>query len=307
MVFTLKRQTVADKPLMAVLYGLPTSGKSTALGTFNKPTLILHTAEESHGARAAVKVADSMGNQDVYCVNISILEESDIEAGLFKEGTPSNLTSDQKWDKLMFYLQNVPEGIGAVGIDSLTEIFRYLNETKIFIRMCTKESAQKGSFYDTWSERPAYIKMLHHILASAEKLRCRGLDVVMTIAGKGKFDDQGEMIALEPDLPQFGVAEETIKSFSDIIPVRRKVVENSEGIEVERVVFDLNLIVGKVQRESAKKNSTTPGKIKNVLRSYGRLASFEESIPFGFNIECLPADFSQLKTNIERLKEISEE
>jgi len=292
--FKLKLAEVKDLPLQAVLYGLPCSGKSTALGTFGKTTLILHTAEEAHGARAAIKIAAARyPGVIVHPINISIKDATDVELGLFSEKTPTALTPDLMWDKLLFYIKNAPEGVGAIGVDSLTEIFRFIKESKAFIRLCT-QSGDKGASYNKWLERSAYISMLHALVAELEIKRSLGVDIVCTIAGKGVYNEIGEMISLVPDLPMFGLAEDTVKTFSDILPVHRRAVITSTGDTAEHVVFDMNMIVGKVQK-------TEKGVLKNSFRSFGRLSSLEATVPFGAVIDYLPVDFNNLKSNIETL------
>jgi len=303
MAFKMRPAKPVRKALLGLLFGKTREGKSTCLGTIGKPTLWLHTLHEAHGFDTAIAMAKhKFGDKAcIMPVNIEMCEDIDVEFGLFKESAKlkigDDLDANQIREKYKFYLNpdNIPKEVKAVVLDSITDLCRTLKDTRQFEKLCTV-TGKDGQKYSHYKEREAYETMLQQeIIKPLAILRDRGIDCFCTISAKPTYDAEGTLISLTPDLPMFGVVETVAKSFPDVFPVARMVVESAE-----HVVFNMQMTVGKDQQHS--KESAETG-IKNRVRTHGRINSWASDIPYGLDFTQVPADFSKLRDSIEILME----
>ena len=289
--FNLKALEPKDRPLLGVLFGKTRIGKSGACGTFGKNTLYLHTDAEVHGAAMAAKVCkETHPKVGVFPVNISKVEQPDIEAGLFKKPVGASLDSNEIMEKLETYIKNPPKGVGAIVVDSLTDLSNIISNTDKFINLCSKAGK-----YNNFAERAAFETMFQEFVGILTATRDKGIDCVCTIAATHTYNEKGEPIALKPELPMFGVVDTVLKSFPDVFPVDRVEVEVEDGHK-QVIVFAMNMRVGKVQYDKDKKK-------KNEAFTQGRITSLEVSLPLGLEVGLLKADFSKIGESIKALKE----
>lgn len=290
--FNLKALEPKDRALLGILFGKTRVGKSGACGTFGKNTLYLHTNTEAHGAAMAAKVCkEEHPKVAVYPVNISVVEQTDLDNKLFTKPLGSKLDATQSIEKLTAYITNCPKNIGAIVIDSLTDISNILSNTDKFISICSKSGK-----YNNFAERAAFEEMFQDFISVLAIPRDKGIDCVCTIAANYTYDDKGNPISLRPELPMFGVVETVLKSFPDVFPVERVEVDLDDGGQKEVIAFSMNMKVGKVQYGLDKKK-------KNETFSSGRITSLEVSLPLGAEVGLIKADFSKLRDSIAALKE----
>lgn len=298
--FKLSSMPIQDKPLLACVFGVTRIGKSTCIGTNGSPTLYLYTMHEEHGFRTAAKMnEETFPNNPFFGVNVSRMEALDEEIKVFADfaakkgdkvpaiGEP--LDENREWHKLMFYLNNVPTEAETVAIDSLTDLFNILKSTSKFERLCTVKT-KEGYVYSNFQERSAYVKMFHEIIEALQSLQDKGIASYCTISAKAKYDEEGEVCQLLPDLPMYGVVEEVIKAFPDVLPVDTAVIEG-----VEHRVFNMNLKVGKTQFTEKKEK-------KASIKTNGRLNSMLHTVSLGMEIEYLPVTLYNLKQNLEEIR-----
>lgn len=198
----LKARKVEAAPLFAVLFGCSGSGKSSALGTLNMSTLVLHGSVESHAAvNAKTMAADP---ELVTGLDYTVRNE---------DGT---LNHNQSYKNLLSILREpqLSANFEAVAFDSLTELQSVVAETAQFREMCTNE---RGKF-NKFAEGDAYIKMMGDVINALLALTKRGVHVVATCAAVIKSQDEtGESIEAKPMLQGFAVADGIARSFSDVL------------------------------------------------------------------------------------------
>lgn len=300
--FELSSRVIEDLPLMACVFGLTRKGKSTCFGTIGKPTLYLYSQFEEHGFRTASKMnQETYPDNPFFGVNVSIVEPLDIKIDTFKDVPKKGglkipevgemLDCNLMVYKVAFYLKNVPESTEAVVFDGLTDYFSVLKNTDIFVRYATVRGSDGNMKYSNFQERAAYVKMFQDLMMSFKKLQDKGIDTFTTISAKAKYNEEGEIVQLLPELPMYGVVEEVLKAIPDVLPIDSAIIDG-----VEHRVFAMNLCVGKTQL--TKTNET-----KAKIYTQGRLNSLLATISLGMDIQYLPVDLHNLKKNLKFLRE----
>lgn len=191
---------IKNDKLFLFLLGVPTGGKSYALGTLGVKTLLLYTGAESHGARSAsVKGGDSI-----------------VAVRLDKDGA-NDLSADDALNRLNAILDDVA-GIkaakfGAIALDGATEIEALIRGTTKF----------KTVVKTTFDEGPATMIQFRSIINKLKRLQDEaGTHVVMTgIINAKEFAEDGTILDAQPQLHGYQVATGIVQQFPDVMIVGR--------------------------------------------------------------------------------------
>ena len=296
----LKAMIPKDRALLGVMFGKTRVGKSGVCGTLGKPTMYLHTPQEGHGASIAAKVAsECYPEAGVYPVNLGIAEEGDLDLGLIKDKKELGrvLSNDEIWVKLLLYINECPKDIGAIVVDSITDLCNIISETREFEKNCTK----KDGIYNKFKERASFETMFHTLIDCLNTQRDKGKDCICTVAASYTYNVEGQPVGLKPEVAMFGIADTILKCFPDVFPVDRVVVPTEDGGEREVIAFVMNMRVGKTQYKKDEK--TKKDVKKDEIYATGRITSYEISLPLGLEVGLLKADFAKIKETLLLLQE----
>lgn len=221
------------KPLFAVLIGPQGAGKSTAMGTFGVPTLILHTNREHHGPDAAKAIGGDV---------------TGIEFTKYKKD--GSIDPDASFENLLTVLNDpgLSDNFGAVCIDSLTDLQKLFRKSNAFYTFCrTEKTGAHNTYREGDSDSEQFLRLLDALL----NLQKKGLHVAVSMAATVKSQNEdGSVAEATPGLSGFSVATDIIRAFSDVLLVSRlvemhaKMVGNDEVVEgkvAHKFIFKANL------------------------------------------------------------------
>lgn len=196
------KQAMESTTLMGLVLSPSGGGKSSLAGTFGVPTLYLHTSGEDHGPSAA----RAFGGDNILPVCFS------------KDEQGNTISSDKSYANLLFILDNIPDGVGAVVIDGATEVENIIRETDQFKKACLSEKGKHNAF----AEPQAVGDMFRPVLEKIRSLRGRNIHTLMTcILEVSSMGDDGEFLESKPKLSTYSVVENIIQGFPHVIVVGR--------------------------------------------------------------------------------------
>lgn len=240
----LKKKKTETKPLFALIMGASGGGKSSALGTFGVPTLVLTGVTESHGAIAARALA----------------EDKDLVVGMsyIVRRVDGTVDSTASFKNLLEILRDpaLPENFNAVGVDGCSELQGIIKETARFKELITTDAGKVNVF----KEPEAYGVMFGEMINALLALQNKGVHCATTCAAIVTGGNEGsDEITARPNLYGYTTAENLCRNFPDIFYVTMLREEDAEGNEntVHRFVFNpkvsavaKDIKTGKVTKQS---------------------------------------------------------
>jgi hypothetical protein len=254
--------------MLAVILGSSGSGKSTVCGTTGRPTLVIHTKDESHGPTSA-----STFNEEVvgYCINQD------------EEG--NELSADDAMERMYALLtaEDLSDNFGCVVFDSLSSIDLLIKKTSEFFEFCKTDKGKHSAYRET----EAVLNQIQKLVTSTDSIRARGVHVLFTLAAHIKsMEADGTVETVAPVLSSYGCAEGMPRLFPAVLYVAPVVVD---GEKKRAFLFNTQ-----VKRES----KDLAGRTTKMLNFSPRLAG----IPDAEMPEMLPADFVKLQEFIKSVK-----
>ena len=219
-----------EEGMCAVILGAGQAGKSTLIGTLGVPTLIIHTADESHSVTSA-----KIFNKEItgLCIN-------------------DGCGPDEAMQKLDDILSSPDlfDHFKAVAIDSFSSIEMLIKQTAWLDNFCKSSSGKR----DKYREPEAVLTRLQSIINTASDYRKKGGHVICTLPCHVKSQDgDGMAEVVEPVLSTYGTANAVPRMFSTVLLVSHTQVDG----EIKRaLVFDT-----KVQKVS----KDLGGNVKKLL------------------------------------------
>jgi hypothetical protein len=208
------------EPLFALIIGQSGAGKSYFSGTSGLPTLFLYLRTEQHGPQAAAST-----NNNILPVCLDKFESSDSGiTGLSNMKIGDVLSPDQTLLKLKHWsaLNLKDEGIGAIVIDSLSDLESVIKDSTAFKQACLSATGKHNSY----SEGPELIKKIREIVLSLNHHTDDGVHCFLTMAGTvTATDENGAAHTIQPKTTCFGSAELLPRLFPDILLVSRLTYE----------------------------------------------------------------------------------
>jgi hypothetical protein len=200
-------KSIDNKSLALMLLGQSGSGKSYVLGTFGVPTLYLFGTGESHGPQSARTV----GGANV----LPVCWDQDDEG--------KALTHDLAYRRLLDALGDVDgikeAGFGAVAIDGATELEQMIRKTKKWEQLCQTDKGKHNNFAESDATKIMFRPVLDALKALQTTL---GLHYAMScILDIKQLGDNGGIQEASPKLSGYGVAENLIQQFPDIVALGR--------------------------------------------------------------------------------------
>lgn len=288
----------ADPALNMLLMGVSHSGKSTSIGTYSgRRILYITTAEESHGAQAAMKYnADLVERKQVKpCkfvhVNLGTVQEIDIATELIKKDqleVGAQFPKEHALSKLEHYLNVVaPTALSkgdVVVVDSLTSIHNVLTRSLWMQKAC---ESTKGK-HDHFAENKNIGVKYSEIVESFGVLNAKGIDTIAVVLAKMtgfKENEEGRIIPVDfaPSLPTVGIAESLKARFDTTCLMFR-----SRHIANNRPFLHFGISGSRTSR------SWNDGSISNHTEIDLRV----QYLPIGNTLDRLPADWENLKENV---------
>ena len=264
------RAKQATAGMLAVVMGSSGAGKSTVCGTTGRPTLVLHTKDESHGPTSA-----STFNDDVAGLCLDMDEEG------------NEVSPDVALDKLVEVLgsEDLSSNFGTVVVDSLSSIDLLIKKTQYFRNFCADPKTLK---HNSFKEGEAVLTKIQDIVTHTDRIRQQGVHVLFTLAANVKsMDSEGMVETVAPVLSTYGVSESVARMFPIVLYTACVTVE---GERKRAFLFNTH-----ITRESKE----VSGKIKKLMNFMPRCAGIPDSeMP-----EMLPADFQKLLEFIKSVKE----
>jgi hypothetical protein len=256
-------ETISNKAL--ILLAQSGGGKSFAFGTFGVKTLFLYGTGEDHGPASARKSAGE--NVVPVCWDFD-------DAG-------ERLSPEKAYKRLLDALSDVDgiqaEGFGAVVVDGATELETLIRKTNKWEQLCLTDKGKHNNF----AESDATKALFRPVLEGLKDLQRRlGIHYSMScILDIKQLADDGEILEASPKLSGYGVAENLIQQFPDIVAVGR--MRNSK----EQIGYRLQFLAG-----VTKTSKDATGHVKKIMNFNPRLAGFKvDELP-----STLPVDLAAL-------------
>lgn len=208
------------EPLFVLIVGQSGSGKSFLAGSTALPTLYMYLRSESHGPASA-----SSTNPNIFPVCIDKFEDTDKSiVGITGLKIGDVLNPDQTLLKLKHWsaMNLKDEGIGAVVIDSLSDLESVIKDSTAFKNGCLSATGKHNSY----NEGPELIKKIREIVLGLNHHTDDGIHVVLTMAGVVQAtDENGAAHTVLPKTQTFGTADLIPRLFPDILLVSRLTYE----------------------------------------------------------------------------------
>ena len=239
-----KRDTAG---ILAVIMGASGAGKSTACGTTGRPTLVLHTKDESHGPTSAATF-----NDEVVGLCLDMDEEG------------NEVSADVAIEKLASVLQaeDLADNFGTVVVDSLSSIDLLIKKTTWFDDYCKNDKGRRNSF----KEGEAVLTKIQDIVTLTDKIRSRGVHVLFTLAAHVKaMDADGVVETVAPVLSTFGVSEALPRLFPIVLYTAAVTVD---GDRKRAFLFNTSV---------ARESKDVSGRIKKLLNFQPRCAGIPDA------------------------------
>jgi energy-coupling factor transporter ATP-binding protein EcfA2 len=252
-----------------VVLGASGSGKSSLLGSFGCPTLILYTSDESHSTQSS-----GIHNGDITNV---CLDRGD-------NGEP--LSADDTLAKLIDILQSedIPEHFGAVCLDSLSSIDLIIKRSGWFDKFIMGSNGKKNDFKSS----EAVITKIQELFTATQGFRQKGVNFMCTLAAHIKsMDSDGNGEVVTPVLSSYGCADQIPRLASGVLFLGKVEID---GERKRALLFNTTI---------SKNSKDLKGGVTKMLSFSPRLAGVrDEELP-----EALPADMSKVLKLIKELKE----
>lgn len=193
-----RRTKINSNGLFMLVMAPAKTGKSYFMGTQPEGNILhLHGAGESHGSLSA---SMSAGDR---CISVQWITGD----GLIKDF--KELLTKETIEK---------NNIKCIALDSLTELFRDIKETKTFKQKCMTGKGTHNSF----KESEAMVDSLSKIITWLRNLynEC-GVNVICSMHAQITKSEDGNPTEIKPNLPGYGVAEFLVGQFNDLLVMTR--------------------------------------------------------------------------------------
>lgn len=244
------KKQMNNKALFAIILGASGSGKSSLIGTTPGKVLFIFGSGEGHGPKAAAALG---GDIVPICMDVG------------DDG--AQLTPDESYTRLLAVLGDVAaikaEKFTAVALDGAPELEAILLKSKRFEAAITNEKGKINSFAKS-SEMSALVR---EVIMALKRLHSEGLNVIVTCRTDVRsLEDDGSVGECSPKLSSYGVAENLISQFDDILMVGSMSAGGKTGYALQ--------FGAAVSRVSKDEN----GKVKKILNFSPRITG-AKSVP----------------------------
>jgi hypothetical protein len=244
------QKDLSNKGLALMLLGQSGGGKSFAFGTFGVKTLFLYGTGEDHGPTSARKTA--AGDLIPVCWDFD-------DAG-------ERLSPDKAYKRLLDALSDVDgikaEGFGAVVVDGATELETLIRKTSKWEQACLTDKGKHNNFAESDATKAMFRPVLEGLKDLQRKL---GIHYAMScILDIKQLAEDGEIQEASPKLSGYGVAENLIQQFPDIVAIGR--MRNKKEQIAHRLQFLASV---------TKTSKDATGHVKKTMNFNPRLAGFK--------------------------------
>ena len=284
-----------DEVLNAIIIGQSCSGKSSSIGTLSgEKILYISAGSETHGVNNAIKhhkflLAEGKVKESKFIlVNLGVMQDLDIKTGLFDEGVievGGRLPDEAQEVKLSHYL-NLGNKATTVVVDGLTAIY------EVFVKSQKAQSqcVSKAGNWDMFAEYRVVGTMYNDLVEKLVSLNSLGVKTICTCLAKlDSFKEQDGIVIptkFSPDLPSVNISKNILARFpTTVLCFRHPSILNNTPH------FNFNIKGG---RTTKVRNSD---EIANSMNVDLRL----QYLPFGKSLNKLPADWGNLKANVEKV------
>lgn len=189
-----RRTKVNAKGLFMLVLGPSKAGKSYFMGTQPEGNILhLHGSSESHGSISASAPAGDRA------ISVQWERGDKLIADIMSILSPETLKA---------------EDITCIGLDSLTELFRDIRDTKIFKQKCTTASGKHNNFKESEAMIDIMSKIIHQLRVLYNE---HNINVICAMHARVTKVENDVISEVKPELPGFGVAEFLVGQFNDIL------------------------------------------------------------------------------------------
>ena len=242
------KKQMSNKALFAIILGASGSGKSSLIGTAPGKTLFIFGSGEGHGPKAAA----ALGGEVVpICMDVG------------DDG--AQLNPDDSYNRLLAILGDTAsikaEKFATVALDGAPELEAILLKSKRFETAITNDKGKINSFAKS-GEMSALVR---EVVMALKKLHSEGLNVIVTCRTDVRsLEDDGSVAECSPKLSSYGVAENLISQFDDILMIGSMCVGGKTGYALQ--------FGAAVSRVSKDEN----GKVKKILNFSPRITGAKD-------------------------------
>lgn len=242
------KKDLSNNRLFLLLLGPSGNGKSYVQGTFGCRVLYLYTKGEDHGPKAAREAATRLAaGTEIMPLRLDL--DNDKE-----------LTSDETLKRLHSILEDSESiklaKIGAVVLDSMTEIEHLIRSSSHFKQMTTTDSGKHNGF----AEAGATLFQFKEIIAKLKKLQ-RDADVhicateILTVK---ELSDEGLILDSTPQLIGYTVATGIVQQFEDVVIMGKMSKKDKIAYRFQMVAESSKVSKDSVTREIKKTFNFSP-------------------------------------------------
>lgn len=214
----------------AIVIGPRAMGKSSLLGTLSKPVIILTTGSESHGIQAARTAAIKNGHPDNV---IEYFIDRDDEGKEIISADAQIMRVNALLDFLASSPDTVKE-IGCVAFDSLSSLDKVICKTKDVVTA------------NTYERNKVIVNKALDVISKLKNVHARGVGVICTCAANSEADPTSAAhTRVTPVLGSYGLVNELIGAFDDVLIVGPVLMADEEGKDVKEYVFQTG---GQIER-----------------------------------------------------------
>lgn len=217
--FKEKSKSGGEARLFCLIAGIRGSGKSTAIGTMQLPTLLIASALESHASMAA-KV---YGGENIITALYDVGDDD-------KQLKPDKAI--EKLHSILDYLissKDIFDSIKVVALDSFSAVDKTLLET-------TRVLQEKNGF-----EAMKVMEQEHlRIIRKLKELHRRGMHILATMPIMASFDDDGFYVTAKPEIRGVTATSNIAGIFDEVLVVAKY---------NRQFVFQMDLLFKKVGKE----------------------------------------------------------
>jgi hypothetical protein len=211
------KKQMNNKALFSIILGASGSGKSSLIGTAPGKVLFVFGSGEGHGPKAAAALG---GDIVPICMDVG------------DDGT--QLSPDAARLRLLDILGDVTaikaEKFSTVALDGAPEVEAIFLQSQRFINAVTTDKGKVNTY-----AKPGEMSILvREVVMALKRLHSEGLNVLVTCRTDVKsLEDNGAVSECMPKLSSYGVAENLISQFDDVLMVGAMSIGGKQGFALQ--------------------------------------------------------------------------
>ena len=242
------KKDLDNSKLFLLLLGASGNGKSYVQGTFGCKVLYLYTKGEDHGPKSATRSAEASG-----------LGTEIIPVRIDHDGT-KELNADESLQRLHAILDDVAgikaAGIGALTLDSFSELEHLVRASRKFIAMTTTDAGKHNGF----AEAGATLFQFKEIIGKLKRLQKEAkihicATEILTIK---ELNDEGLILDSSPQLIGYSVATGVVQQFDDIMIIGKMSKKDKIAYRLQLVAESGKMSKDAITREVKKTFNFSP-------------------------------------------------